>query len=514
MSVDPQEYVPVNDAAPHAMPEGRRSATYPFLFRWLHWLLVPSTLLLILTGFSLHAGSRPDWSLFGGKVPSWFWTGRVHYWHAWAAIVFTPAILAACCVYARRRVRFRPTHLILLSGGTLCVLSGFFLVNSPGSELLYSASLWVHAVVGMVILPIWFLWHLLTGLTRYVKMLVPAFHPWANPQWLPVVGWLVLVAVTSCILMNGWPLRWPWRDLVAKRIAQSEVVDLTALPWGECRPLETQLANGNGLSAGRTRIEFRALHDGEELFVNAVWADDTEDYGYWPWKKTDGGWEYMQTSAKDECRYYEDKFSLIFPVQPCGDFERFGCAASCHLDSKFGWGYKGSKDLLDTWHWKSVRTDPVGQVDDQYCTEVDFAQKDIGRHGDPDQGGGYIVNCDPKKEHPLFLPDAPEAVVHGSFPKSRAVEYTDAAGAAIPSGTIIPGVVNSPFLGDRGDIRCQSQYRDGHWNLYMRRKLDTGSKFDTQFAPGGQFAFGCAAFDHAGKRHAYALPVFHLVLEP
>lgn len=501
-------------AALSSTPENGRSGAYPFLFRWLHWLLAPATLALILTGFSLHAGSRPDWSLLGGKTPSWFWTGRVHYWHAWAALVFTPAILSACWIYLRRRVCFRLTHLVLLVGGLLCVVSGFFLANPPCSEPLYSTALWIHAVVGLAIVPIWFLWHLVTGFTRYVKTLVPAFHPWARPQWLPLAGWLALAAVASCILLNGWPLRWPWRDLLAKRIARSAATDLTALPWAEARPLTAQLANGSGLRAGRTRVELRALHDGEELFVRAVWADDSEDYNYWPWKKTDNGWEYMQTSAKDECRCYEDKFSLFFPVQPCGDFERFGCAASCHLDSKFGWGYKGSKHLLDTWHWKAARTDPAGQVDDQYCAEVDFSHKDVGRHGDPDQGGGYVQNRKPEKNHPLFLPAAPDAVFHGSFPRSRAVEYTAALGAALPSGAIIPGVVTEPFRGDRGDIRCQSQYRQGHWSLYMRRKLDTGGKVDAQFAPGGQYAFGCAAFDHAGKRHAYALPVFHLALEP
>jgi len=62
------------------------------------------------------------------------------------------------------------------------------------------------------------------------------------------------------------------------------------------------------------------------------------------------------------------------------------------------------------------------------------------------------------------------------------------------------------------NVACQSHHRDGRWAVYMRRKLRTGSEFDTQFAPGGRYAFGCTAFDHAGKRHAYALPVFHLVL--
>lgn len=502
----------MDDAIAREPAAGPAVVAYSFLFRWLHWLLVPSTLVLILTGFSLHAGSRPDWSLLDGKLPAWFWSGRVHYWHTWAAIVFTPAVLAAGWSYARRRVRLRPTHLLLLGGGLICVLSGFFLANPPRSEVLYLASLWSHAIVGLVVMPIWFLWHLATGLTRYAKLLVPAFHPWANPQWLSLIGWLALAAATSCILMNGWPLRWPWRDLVAKRIARPQSPDLASLPWREVRSLDIQLANGNGLRAGRTRVELRALHDGEELFVWAAWDDDREDYDYKPWKKTDSGWEYLETSEKDECRYYEDKLSLFFPIQPSGDFERFGCVASCHLDGNFGWGYKGSSYLLDTWHWKSVRTDPVGQVDDQYCAEVDFTQKNVGRHGDPGKGG-YLSNRKPDKGHPLFLPDSPDAVYHGSFPASRAVEYTTPAGAAIPSGTTIPGILTSPFQGDRADVRCQSAYRDGRWNLYLRRKLQTGSQFDTQFVPAGRYAFGCAAFDRTSNRHAYALPVFHLVLE-
>jgi hypothetical protein len=501
----------------HAGPTGSaaipREMPYGFLFRWLHWLLVPSTLVLILTGYSLHAGARPDWSLLGGKVPSWFWTGRVNYWHAWAAVFFTPAVLTAGVLYLRRRVLLRLTTVILLVGGALMVLSGFFLANPPRSALLYSASLWVHAVVGMAIMPIWFLWHLITGFTRHIGLLVPSFHPWAAPRWRPCVGFLVFAMITSWILLNGWPARFPWRDLVANRIpkAEKEIEDLSELPWEQAKPLEIQLANGNAFHAGRTRVTLRALHDGDELFVRAEWADPTENYEYWPWKKTETGWQLMQTSEKDECRCYEDKFTLFFPIEPRGDFERFGCAASCHLDARYGWGYKGSRYLLDTWHWKAARTGPAGQADDQYCAEVDFSQKKIGRRDDPGKEG-YVENRKAGVDHPLFLPLTPDAVSHGSIPKSHAVPYSEEAAAALPVGTIIPGVVVAPFQGDRGDVRCQSRYRDGYWTLYLRRKLQTGSQYDTQFSPGGRYAFGCGAFDHAGKRHAYALPVYHLIL--
>ena len=113
-----------------------------------------------------------------------------------------------------------------------------------------------------------------------------------------------------------------------------EASELSTLPWARAEPLEIQLANGSGMDGGRTLVRLRALHDGEEVFVEATWADDDEDYDYWPWKKTDKGWEYLQTSAKDECRCYEDKFSLFVPIEPSGDFERFGCAAFDHAGKR------------------------------------------------------------------------------------------------------------------------------------------------------------------------------------
>ena len=447
-------------------------------------------------------------------MPTWFWTGRVHYWHAWASLAFVPAILGVCWIYLRTRVCFRPTHVILLGSGLLAAVSGYLLANPPQSEVLYWSSLWTHSICGLVVIPVWFLWHLLTGVTRYLKMLVPAFHPWAEARLTSLVGFLVLAAACGCMLMNGWPIRFPWRDLVAARIPTATHSDLAALPWDSARPLLIALANGANLNAGRTEVSFRALHDDNELFVRVEWLDADASYDLWPWKKTASGWDSLQTSRKDECRYYEDKFSLFFPIQPSGDFERFGCAASCHLDPNFSWGYKGSSYLLDTWHWKAARTGSVGQVDDQYCDKVDYSQKKVGRHDDPNQGGGYTSNRNPETDHPLFLPDSLDAVHHGIIPKARAVEYTEKLAAAIAPGTIIPGLVAEPFRGDQGDVTCQSDHRDGRWTLYVRRKLQTGSQYDTQFAPGGRYAFGCAAFDHAGKRHAYALSVYHLILQP
>jgi len=491
-------------------------ADFPYLFGWLHWLLWPSLVILTLTGLSQHAAASPDWSLFSGVLPKYFWPGRVHLYHLWASLVFSPAIIAALWIYIRTRQRYRLTHFVLLVGGLLLVISGVLLSAWPGPPIAYQAARWVHAVVGLAVVPLAFLWHLLRGLTRYRRALLPAFRIWSRPKCLQLLYFVPVVLVTTCLILNGVPVVPPWRELTAKRIPAAEVnVDrLAELPWDQAQPLTMVLINGIKFPDNRTEVTLRALHDDDHLFVMAEWLDETEDRQYTPWEKTDGGWQQWITNADDESRYYEDKFSLVFPIQRDWQFERFGCAVQCHVGGGRAYGYKGTSKLVDVWHWKSTRTDPVGQVDDKYWSEVDFTAKDIGRHGDPKESGGYKKNISEDGEHPAFLPRGASAVKQGIILADRAKEYTPEGAAQVPSGTIVPGIVASAAVGDRGDVSCVSQHENGRWRLYLSRKLDTGHEYDVKFAPGGKYPFGCAAFDRSSKRHAYDLAVYRLLLEP
>ena len=485
-----------NRTAPSPGTTGSTAPTgYPFLLRLLHWLLWPSLAILILTGLSQHAVSSPDWSLWKGVLPSFFWSGRVHLYHTWAALVFAPAVLAALWIYLQRPVRFRATHVVLLGGGLALVVSGVLLMTWPGPPAVYLSARWVHFVVGLVVLPAGFIWHMVEGLTRYRRWLVPAFHPWARPRWMQLVYFVPVVLLTTCLVLNGLPLHSPWRDLVAEKIplADVETKDLDNLRWDVAQPLRIELAGGIGFDGGRTQVTLWALHDGNELFVKAQWRDPTEDRRYTPWAKTADGWKHLVTDPDDESHYYEDKFSLIFPAQPDWQFERFGCALYCHAG-----------------------TGP----------EAAAGKKYVGRHGDPKQEGtGYDKNV-PKgedKTHPAYLPRDPWTARHGMIPREHAVEYNSDEGgrilAAIPEGAIVPGIVASPAVGDRGDVPCTSKHDEGRWTLYLRRKLDTGHKpkdgrpSDVTFVPGRAHPFGCAAFDHSSKRHAYGFPVYRLVLE-
>ena len=512
---------------PLSTPGWCSTTDYPHLFRLLHWLLGPSLVVLALTGLSLHAISSPEWSLFKGVLPRWFWPGRVHLIHTLAALVFAPAVLAACWVYLRNQPRL--THAVLLLGSLALLLSGGALMTRPGPTTVYLTARWVHFLVGLFVLPLGFLWHVLQGLTRDRRALLAAFHPWAQARWMHLLYLIPVVFLTTCLLMSGLPVHPSWRDLTAKRIPTADVDtrQIDGLPWEIAPPLRVELIGGVGFDGGRTQVTLRALHDGRELFVLAEWDDPTEDRRYTPWARTAEGWKQLVTNPDDESHYYEDKFSLVFPAEPDWRFGLFGCALQCHAGGGRAYGYKGSDRVVDEWHWKSTRTDPCGQVDDKYWAEIDFSAPDVGRYDDLKTGGGYEKNNSKDGTHPAWLPRDAWAVRHGIIPTQDAVAYDSTEGAkilaAIPEGAVIPGIVAAPAQGDRGDVSCLSRHQAGYprvggWRLYIRRQLDTGHQLadgrrcDVRFVPGESVPFGCAAFDNTSKRHAYGLTPYRLVL--
>jgi len=490
---------------------------YSHLFRLLHWVLPVALLVGMLTGASLHAIARPGWSLFSGVLPGWLWAGRVHVFHLSAAVVFSASLVAVLVLYWRRKVRRRAVHVTLVGAGAIMVVTGLLMIYPVGPTWVYWIARVLHAVAGLVVLPVALVWHLVEGLTRFKRVLVPAFHPWASPRWRQLGYFVVLLLLGGCLILNGLPKLLTGRTLVAQRVPPADG-SFESLRWDDARPLVIELANGAGFDKGRTRVTLQALHDGEDLFVRAQWLDPTEDRRYQPWKKTETGWQHLVTVANDECYYYEDKFSLIFPTRPDRQFEAFGCAACCHASGEHGhaYGFKGYDSIIDVWHWKATRADPLSQVDDKYWSELAW-EGPGGRHGDPCPEGGYKKNVSEDGTRPEYLPAEPQAVRQGGILLDQALPYDSPqaaeVAAAMPPGTIVPGIVFSPFQGDRGHVRCRSKHDGSRWELLIRRKLDTASDYDVAFIPGRTHTFCCAAFDHASKRHAYGFAVYRLALE-
>ncbi|MDP3062780.1 MAG: ethylbenzene dehydrogenase-related protein, partial [Chloroflexota bacterium] len=187
--------------------------------------------------------------------------------------------------------------------------------------------------------------------------------------------------------------------LMAVKVDNVPVLDGVKEPlWLRAPPLLAPVDNGANLVGGRTTVEIRALYDKDNAYFIAEWADPTQSLRRVPWQKqTDGTWKQLRTSTtSEENVYYEDKFSLIWDIN-LADFAKVGCASVCHAGEKasspYGAKYANNLDGRgDIWHWKSVRTGPVGQIDDQYLdgTRPSATAVEAGRKSDPKTGGGYV----------------------------------------------------------------------------------------------------------------------------
>jgi hypothetical protein len=236
-------------------------------------------------------------------------------------------------------------------------------------------------------------------------------------------------------------------------------------------------------------------------------------------KQGDGSWKQLKDpddKGGDNNKYYEDKMAMIWNISSPA-FETRGCMAACHTGEGKPFGNKylpNPGEKADIWHWKSVRTGSVGQIDDQYldATRYDAEKaKEAGRKSDPKTGGGYVDNVSDDKKGPKFALKGNKPVPPYWIVDAEKEPFDD---SKYKAGDEVPGIIVAPFTGDRGDIAVKSAWKDGAGTLVFARKLVTGSDFDVQFNDlKKQYAFGVAVFDNAQVRHAYSPGVLKLGFE-
>ncbi|MBI2857586.1 MAG: hypothetical protein HYX90_00795, partial [Chloroflexi bacterium] len=241
-----------------------------------------------------------------------------------------------------------------------------------------------------------------------------------------------------------------------------------------------------------------------------------------PWQKqADGTWKKLSDpndKGGDNNLVYEDKLAFIWNINDSiKGFNQVGCLVTCHPGETKPFGNKYTEtqgEIGDIWHFKSVRTGPVGQVDDQYVDSTRFSPTtaEAGRKSDAKTGGGYADNQTADKKLPAFaLPGNEPAPPYWLLDAGK-VAFDD---SKYGPGDEVPSIVISPFTGDRGDISAGRSWKDGMWSLELSRKLDTGSKTDVQYTDLSKtYFFGVAVFDNAAVRHAWNAGALKLVFSP
>ncbi len=412
----------------------------------------------------------------------------------------------------------------------------------------YDLARLMHAVVGYLLIPY-------TILHATLQWCFGRFWTIFKAQvwWPHVRAGLIGLAIASPIAAGAYMLDDVTETLTAPKLARGLAApaldgDPGDPAWAGVSPVKIRTAKATNSPGHVTDVTVKAVHDGTYVYFQFQWNDPDVSYKRYPLVKTDQGWKVLQTAFAnaDENHYYEDKLSMYVTKVANGS-----CASTCHLgvgpsaekNEKHGLHYTAKGEYGDIWHWKSVRTNPVGAplgepgyVDDQYFgprTPVKPGERYTGGYyGDPDEGGGYAYNftkLDPKKPLnetlvvPKFLPPTGPVTTNPAaatseqgrtwwIHKSEAIPYS-AEADTYPVGSLIPNIVISPLTGDRGDVRGKAEWKDGRWTLETRRVLDTGSKYDVAFVPGEAVYVTVATYNRTQTRHGEHIKPVRVVLE-
>lgn len=308
-------------------------------------------------------------------------------------------------------------------------------------------------------------------------------------------------------------------DLRAVFTTQAPTLDGKSDAVWQRAPVLTIRTSG-GANTGKHLLRVKALYDSNRVYFLFQWNDPTESLAFFPWEKqADGSWKKLSSEDDDEQKFAEDKIALLWAIN-APTFIQEGCMYACHLGDggkAYGNMIAGKGELLDMWHWKAARSNPVGHADDQYLDDTAWAKErpNAGRKSDPLNGGGYKDNVNQDKTAPAVMPATggvkPQKPQRNWVLAAESVPFTD----SFKTGDRVGGVIVSPFAGDRGDLTAKGAWSKGQWTVEISRPLVTGSKFDVQFNDlKAGYHFAPAVFDNAEVKHSFTMQTYRLVFAP
>ena len=138
--------------------------------------------------------------------------------------------------------------------------------------------------------------------------------------------------------------------------------------WQMVSAVTIQTSRGANLPSGEVAVTVRAVHDGTHAYFLFEWPDATRSQKHLPLQKTASGWRVLQHGyeRQDENAYYEDKFAVMLART-----SHLAALRTAHLGPQpldglpgpsgaRGLHYTTDGSIVDIWHWKSVRTGPLG----------------------------------------------------------------------------------------------------------------------------------------------------------
>ncbi len=285
--------------------------------------------------------------------------------------------------------------------------------------------------------------------------------------------------------------------LISKSV-KSAPADAASAEWNQAEESKIMLTGAGSVEGKNLELKTKSVYTEDAVFFRFEWADNNLTMNKNRWKFSGGEW----TKIKGD----EDRLGVVFEINRVDKFATKGCAVLCHNESKNEkeWYYavSSSKEKADMWHWKSVRSNPVGFTEDGFVTTNPGKKPEEGRKRDAGSGKA-ADNRTKDKSKPAYMQDpAKSPSIPGSLLADEAVEIKDYA--MFKEGDEIPGyMLNTSWKGSFADVKTKGVWANGKWTVMMSRKLETGYDDDIQFNTRKNYPFALGVFDNAHEHNSY-----------
>ena len=275
--------------------------------------------------------------------------------------------------------------------------------------------------------------------------------------------------------------------------------DVDSSQWNKAKESKIVLTGAGSVEGKILELKAKSVYTKDSIFFLFEWPDKDKSMNKNRWRYSGGNWGKLKGD--------EDRLGIVFEINRVNKFATKGCAVFCHNESKNDkdWYYAvdSPKEKADMWHWKAVRSNPVGYTEDGFVTTNPSKEPEKGRKRDAGSDTKAKSNQTKDKSKPAYMqdPSKPPSLTD-SLLVAESVEIKDYS--TFKEGDEIPGyMLYDKWKGSFADVKTKGIWKNGKWNVMISRKLSTGYYDDVQFNTRKKYPFAIAVFDNAHEHNSY-----------
>ncbi len=264
---------------------------------------------------------------------------------------------------------------------------------------------------------------------------------------------------TICLILGFSSTLAPAADAVATTVTMHALTSEPALDgdgkeWADVPVTRVALKpSRSGVTTAVNSVDVKGGLHRDYVYFLVEWEDSSEDKVHkpWVWDKETG--KYVAGPQR------EDRFAMQFV-----------------MDGEYSTDWLSGKEYkADMWHWKSVRSNPLGLIHDK---QTFISTKKLTKSRD--------------------FPGANGAKVYISRPSDAGDKlYTTKRYAKFEKDVMPKYLLANDPQGSVADVKVKGKWQNGKWCLEIRRKRDTGHPDDVVFPTSGTLVGGIAIYDHS-----------------